>query len=180
LAGLNQLWRLALKREDLIALSAVLGSDVAFFFATPAAWCTGRGEQVMCWSVGRPLFFVLACPAVGLSTAEVYRGVTVPAQPESGTEIRQALANGDVEEIGRRLHNRLQPVAERLCAPVAVVQARLAQCHPAGQLMSGSGTTVFALCRDRAEALRIARELAVTSDASAGSGLKLFIVRSCV
>jgi 4-diphosphocytidyl-2-C-methyl-D-erythritol kinase len=178
LAGLNRLWKLGLRRDDLVALSAELGSDVAFFFATPAAWCTGRGEQVVPWPVGRPLFLVLACPALGLSTAEVYRGVTVPAQPETGAEIRQALATGDVEEIGRRLHNRLQPVAERLCAPVAAVQARLAQFHPAGRLMSGSGTSVFALCRDRAEALRIARALAAAPDL-AGGGLREFLVRSC-
>src|SRR5207245_2521843 len=46
LAGLNRLWRLGLRRADLATLGADLGSDVAFFFATPAAWCTGRGERV--------------------------------------------------------------------------------------------------------------------------------------
>jgi 4-diphosphocytidyl-2-C-methyl-D-erythritol kinase len=179
LAGLNRLWRLGLRRDDLAALGAELGSDVAFFFATPAAWCTGRGERVTSWPVGRPLYLVLACPAAGLATAEVYRGVSVPARPETGEEIRQALAEGDVEGIGRRLHNRLQPVAERLCAPVAAVQARLAQFHPAGRLMSGSGTSVFALGRDRAEALRIARALAAAPDL-AGAGVRVFLVRSCV
>src|SRR5438552_1098782 len=46
LAGLNQLWRLGLETKDLAGLAAQLGSDVPFFFAAPAAWCTGRGEQV--------------------------------------------------------------------------------------------------------------------------------------
>ena len=36
---------------------------------------------------------------------------------------------------------------------------RLAGLGPAGQLMSGSGSTVFALCRDAGEALSLARAL---------------------
>ena len=46
LAGLNRLWRLGLDANELGRLGAELGSDVAFFFFAPAAWCTGRGEIV--------------------------------------------------------------------------------------------------------------------------------------
>src|SRR5205823_3135077 len=136
-----------------------LGSDVPFFFSSPVAWCTGRGERVTPLPAGGPLFFVLACPSVGLATADVYRGVTVPGQPEKGEEIRRAVAEGNVEAIGRRLHNRLQPVAERLCPVVALVRDWLRNLGPAGAIMSGSGTSLFALCRDADEALRIARGL---------------------
>src|SRR5438105_5093655 len=111
LHGLNELWQLGLTSAELMSLATEIGSDVAFFFATPAAWCTGRGEQVAPLVLARPLWFVLLCPPFGISTAEVYRGLTVPEQPQPGTEIGRAVAEGDVAEIGRRLHNRLQPVA---------------------------------------------------------------------
>src|SRR5262249_61466141 len=114
---------------------AELGSDVPSFCSAPAAWGTGRGERVTPLKLGRPLDLVLLCPPVGLSTAAVYRGVTVPEQPQSGEEIRAAAAAGDVEEIGRRLHNRLQPVAEQLCPEVAELYSRLVELGPAGQLM---------------------------------------------
>jgi 4-diphosphocytidyl-2-C-methyl-D-erythritol kinase len=178
LAGLNQLWQLGLTRPELAALGAEIGSDVAFFFDTPAAWCTGRGEVVTPLTLGRPLDFVLVCPPVGLSTAMVYRGVTVPEHPQTGVEIRRAAERGDLEEIGRRLHNRLQPVAERLCPEVAVLHSRLAAGQPLGQAMSGSGTSLFALCRDRRAALRLTRELRRGS-VDAGPPRR-FIVRSCV
>jgi 4-diphosphocytidyl-2-C-methyl-D-erythritol kinase len=177
LGGLNRLWRLGWDRVELARLGAELGSDVPFFFATPAAWCTGRGEHVEPLALGRPLDFVLTCPAVGLSTAQVFGGVTVPPQPLDGKEVRRAAEAGDVEELGRRLHNRLQPVAERLCPEVSSLSARLAELGPAGQRMSGSGTSVFALCRGPREAHRLARALRPAREARAG--MRVSVVRSC-
>ncbi|HEY7425390.1 MAG TPA: 4-(cytidine 5'-diphospho)-2-C-methyl-D-erythritol kinase [Gemmataceae bacterium] len=177
LAGLNRLWRLGWDRHELGRLGAELGSDVSFFFATPAAWCTGRGERIEPLRLGRALDFVLVSPSVGLSTAEVFRGVTVPAEPTSGEAVRRAAAAGDVRELGRRLHNRLQPAAERLCPDVAGLCARLADLGPAGQLMTGSGSTVFALCRQPGEALTLARALHSARDELGGA--RVSVVRSC-
>jgi len=159
LAGLNQLWHLGLETKDLAGLAAQLGSDVPFFFATPVAWCTGRGELVLPLELGKTLNLVLVCPRFGMATADVYRNVTVPDEPRTGDEIRGAVTAGQTEEIGRLLHNRLQPVAERLCPALTHFRDRLADLGAAGHLMSGSGSSYFALCRHGAEARRIAREL---------------------
>src|SRR5437763_1060743 len=56
LAGLNELWQLGVGKTELASLGARLGSDVPFFFDTPAAWCTGRGEVVTPLALGRPLW----------------------------------------------------------------------------------------------------------------------------
>jgi 4-diphosphocytidyl-2-C-methyl-D-erythritol kinase len=177
LAGLNRLWRLDWGREELARLGAELGSDVAFFFAAPAAWCTGRGERIEPLRLGRALDFVLVSPPVGLSTAEVFRGVTVPAEPIPSGAVRRAAEAGDVRELGQLLHNRLQPAAERLCPDVAGLCARLAGLGPAGQLMTGSGSTVFALCRCAGEALTLARALHSARDELGGA--RVNVVRSC-
>jgi 4-diphosphocytidyl-2-C-methyl-D-erythritol kinase len=177
LAGLNRLWRLGLDQDELIRLGGELGSDVSFFFAPPAAWCTGRGEVVQPVPLGRPLDLVLVCPPVGLSTAQVFGRLKVPEGPEDGSRLRQAVTAGDVEELGRRLHNRLQPTAEELCPAVAEWCQRLAGIRPVGQLMTGSGSTVFALARDSVDALRITRQLCSLRDE--GVGCRVFVVRSC-
>jgi len=175
LAGLNELWHLGLDTKDLAGLAAQLGSDVPFFFATRAAWCTGRGEQVLPLELGRTLYFVLVCPPFGLATADVYRNVAVPGEPWTGEEIRKAVTAGQVEEIGRLLHNRLQPVAERLCPALTHFRDRLAALAPAGHLMSGSGSSLFALCRNRAEARRLAHALRHGPDEERAN---VFLVRS--
>ena len=176
LAGLNRFWRLNLPPADLAALGAELGSDVPFFFATPAAWCTGRGEVVASLPLGRPLWFVVACPMVGLSTAAVYRNVAIPAVPQTGDAIRQAVRDGKVEALAGLLHNRLEEPGQRLCPAVADLRRRLQDLGPAGVLMSGSGTSVFALCRDRLEARRIAHELRHGPEENRPN---VFLVRSC-
>jgi 4-diphosphocytidyl-2-C-methyl-D-erythritol kinase len=177
LLGLNRLWRLGLTGDELARLGAELGSDVPFFFHGPAAWCTGRGEVVAPARAGGRLDLVLLCPDFGMPTAQVYRNVAVPERPHGGEAIRRALADGDVGEVGRRLFNRLQPAAERLDARIGGYYKRLADLGPAGQLMSGSGSTLFALGRSPADAGRIAQALRPGAE---GGAYRVFLVRGCV
>src|SRR5262249_40377199 len=165
------LWRLGWDRAELSRLGAELGSDVPFFFAAPAAWCTGRGERVEPLRLGRPLDFVLAWPAEGLATARVFAAVQLPPDPRAGAPACRAATAGAGAELGRHLHTRLQPAAEQLCPAVADLGTRLEGLGPAGHLMTGSGSTVFALCRHGAEAQRIAREL--RSDREDGAGARV-------
>jgi 4-diphosphocytidyl-2-C-methyl-D-erythritol kinase len=156
LLALNQIWKLAQTREELAAMGASIGSDVAFFLSPPAAWCEGRGEVVTPEPVGRPLDFVLVAPAVGLATADVYRRLEVPAAPSAGAELRRAVRAGDAEAVGRSLFNRLEKPAFALAPAVERVSRRLAGLGPCGALMPGSGSAAFAVCRSRQEAIRLA------------------------
>ncbi len=174
LLGLNRLWELGLKRAELAQLAAELGSDVPFFFHTPAAWCTGRGEIVEPAPAGSMLDLVLLKPGFGLATADVYRHVQVPAAPRSGEAIRAALASGKPEEIGPLLFNRLQEAAHAVDRRVQAYDERLAALRPAGHLLSGSGSTLFALCHSPTAAERLTQALqAQATDET------IFSVRSC-
>jgi 4-diphosphocytidyl-2-C-methyl-D-erythritol kinase len=156
LLALNRLWQTGLSKDDLANLSADIGSDIPFFFQTPAAWCTGRGEIVEPLTIPAPLHFVLLCPSFGLATAAVYKNVAIPPKPVSGDDIKLALAKGDVDSIGQLMHNRLQRAAEAMEPRVAELARTLAESSPAGCLMSGSGSTLFALARSAEDGERIA------------------------
>jgi 4-diphosphocytidyl-2-C-methyl-D-erythritol kinase len=168
LVGLNRLWKLGLGRDELAGLAAELGSDVAFFLRRPAAWCTGRGEVVTPWRLGRRLHLVLVCPPFGLSTADVYRRLEVPARPKSGAAVMEAVAAGDADMIGRLLFNRLQAPALALRPELADWLARLKSARPLGCLVSGSGATMFALARDAADARRVATAVRPAITAAGG------------
>jgi 4-diphosphocytidyl-2-C-methyl-D-erythritol kinase len=194
LSGLNRLWKLGLSTNELAEVGAEVGSDVNFFLFGPCAWCTGRGERVEPVALGRQLDIVLISPAGGLSTAAVFQKVVLAPHLREGNAIRSAVQLGDIEEIGRHLFNRLQESAEALCPEVKDVRQKLEATKPAGVLMTGSGSTVFALCRDRDEAIRVASHLgaAVTGSTPAppakglapeglsGNRWKLHQVRSCL
>jgi len=175
LAGLNELWRLGLDKTQLKNLGARLGSDVPFFFGGTAAWCTGRGEMVAPLDLKMTLHLVLLCPRFELATRDVYREATVPANPRDGEDIRQAVREGNIEGIGKGLFNCLEEPAERLCPELIRFRDRLADLKPAGVLMSGSGSTLFALCRQRGEARRLARQLRLGPEEEAS----VYLVRSC-
>jgi 4-diphosphocytidyl-2-C-methyl-D-erythritol kinase len=170
LEGLNRVWGLHWPKEQLAEVAAGVGSDVAFFFEDAAGWATGRGEVVEPERSPRPFDFVLVTPPVGLATASVYAAYSGglarrasddgqerrASPPLSGDAVRAAFRAGDAEALGRHLFNRLQEPAFGLAPLVETVYRRLAGLKPAGCLMSGSGSAVFALCRSRAEAIRVA------------------------
>jgi len=176
LAGLDRLWNLGLGSDTLGQFGAELGSDVTFFFHGPAAWCTGRGEIVEPVRVATPLDLVLVKPEVGLSTASVFKTLTVPAAPKDGQAVREALRAGEMEKLGRLFFNRLEEPAIKLAPEVERVRHRLLALSPLGVLMSGSGSTVFALARDAADAMRLGRALASGREAGTGT---CHVVRSC-
>jgi 4-diphosphocytidyl-2-C-methyl-D-erythritol kinase len=193
LIGLNRFWNLGLSTTELAEIGATIGSDVNFFLDGPCAWCTGRGEKVEPMKLGRPLDLVLATPPVGLSTAEVFQRANVPVKPQSGQAIRDAASRGDIDEIGRRLFNRLQEPAELLCPDIQTLRRQLEAANPLAVQMTGSGSTVFALCRDRTDAIRVASQLGavvpgfplktaegLVPAGASGNRWKLHCVRSCL
>jgi 4-diphosphocytidyl-2-C-methyl-D-erythritol kinase len=160
LFALNRLWQIGLTPAELIALAAQLGSDVPFFLANSAtAVCTGRGEELECISHHMILPLVIARPQSGLATAEVYHTCEPePNGPDLGPW-RQGLMTHGAGEVAHRLHNGLQPPAERLNADVAALRTLFARQGFLGHQLTGSGTAYFGICRDLQEARRIAGRL---------------------
>jgi 4-diphosphocytidyl-2-C-methyl-D-erythritol kinase len=161
LSAIDRLWDLGTPPDRLDELAGEIGSDVAFFHHTPAAVCRGRGERVDALPMRTSLYFVLICPPVGLSTADVYRNLRPPERPRPIGPVLEALADGRPAFLGRSLFNRLQPTAEALEPALARVRDALADLGPSldGSLMSGSGSAYFGLARDREAADDAARRL---------------------
>lgn len=174
-AGLNAVWGLNRTTEELLPVAAAVGSDVPGLLVGPA-WCTGRGEVVTPVPAGGSIHLVVVKPPVGCPTAEVYRRVTVGSPADPGP-VREAFAAGDAEGVARGLHNALQPAAFDLQPPVRKVYARLTDCNPLGVLLSGSGASVFAVCRHAADAADVARRFARHTDPEL-AGCRTFAVHT--
>ena len=162
LLGLNALWDLQLERGRLVALAAGLGSDVPFFLSdAPFAIGRGRGEQCEPIAASRPLAHVLVVPDAPLSTKAVYEGAqfNLTAPKPSITMVVHALTNGSLGELALGLWNDLQPEAIRRCPVIPALLAQLRDRGSLGVSLSGSGPSVFGLCRDLPHAQEIAARL---------------------
>lgn len=163
LFALNMAWELGLEPEQLAAIAAELGSDVPFFLNTGTlgsgiAVCRGRGERIEELPPTK-LHLVLIRPAGGLSTADVYREATIPAQPHSLDSMVSALAEHDLRGVAAALHNRLAVPARKLSFEIDRLAIACDQLDVVAHQMSGSGSGYFALCRDRNHAHRVANQL---------------------
>jgi len=170
---LNRLWDLNHAPAKLLELAAAVGSDVGVFLGGAAGWCTGRGEVVEPTELREPIDLVIVKPPYGLSTAAVYRGHTSPATAVSGHAMREAIRQGNA--VAGHLHNRLEAPALATEPRLSLVRDRLAACNPLGVLLCGSGSSLFALARNPADAARIARDY---STHSGGDSDRLLVVRS--
>ncbi|MCY2962176.1 MAG: 4-(cytidine 5'-diphospho)-2-C-methyl-D-erythritol kinase [Planctomycetota bacterium] len=160
LFGLNRLWKLNASSQLLHDLASQLGSDIPFFLCgATTALCQGRGEIITPLSLPAGLSVVVARPATGLSTAEVFRHCRPEPGTGGGQQLAAALSTGRLQAAAGHMHNTLQEAAFRLNADVLQLRDAFSQLPFVGHLMSGSGTSYFGLCHNRNEAARLAGRL---------------------
>jgi 4-diphosphocytidyl-2-C-methyl-D-erythritol kinase len=148
LKGLNDLWRLGLSAEELMRMAAELGSDCPYFIRCGTALCEGRGEIVNPLPSAGRLRFILVCPPIQVSTAEVYKNLSRNDLTDARRDdsiLRRAIQTGNWVTIGRELFNRLEGPAFRLFRELEGAKRRLREVCPHGTLMTGSGSALFGI-----------------------------------
>ncbi|MEY3872657.1 MAG: 4-diphosphocytidyl-2-C-methyl-D-erythritol kinase [Pseudomonadota bacterium] len=140
LRALQRLWGVYLPPQKLQEIALGLGADVPFFLGSGHAWVEGIGEQLTPIQLP-PAYFLVVKPPVGLSTPAIFGAPELKRDTQTAT-MRGFAANdnGRVYGFGR---NDLQPVAEKLCAPLVQSLDWLATQGLQGR-MTGSGSAVFA------------------------------------
>jgi len=159
LRGLAVHWGLSLSSGDLSALGARLGSDVPFFFYGPTALVTGRGEDVAVLPPPPPFFAVLHKPSIGVSTRRVFGALSPASYGGEGTERLLAAREEGVPIEEWPLSNGLQESVVGLYPAVGAALRRLREAGAAHPIMTGSGSTVYALFSDEAAARATANYL---------------------
>ncbi|MDR1697448.1 MAG: 4-(cytidine 5'-diphospho)-2-C-methyl-D-erythritol kinase [Erysipelotrichaceae bacterium] len=148
---LNKLLNLRATKEELIEIAKQVGSDVTFFLDNKPARVTGFGEKV-----SQPIKLIddyhvlLVKPQQGLSTAEVYQEADNLGlkQLANNDLLIKALETGDKELVRTSIFNSLQEAAIKLSPEIQSIIDLLKQEGFRTVMMSGSGSTVFALFRN--------------------------------
>ena len=163
LRALNELWKVGLSRAELAEVGAQVGSDVPALVLGGPVIMEGRGEKVsqIEHSEHSNIYLVLVNPGVHSSTKEVYAACEARSLDGANLTARmvEALGSGNPEGIAAALMNDLQAPAVKQHPEIADALVSLRTARVIGAMMSGSGSSVFGIVWDAAEAERISSEM---------------------
>ena len=150
LLALNELYGKPL--SDLHALAGQLGSDVPFFLQSRPALATGRGEKIEplnAFPALKAKWFLLVYPGFGVPTAWAYKNLQPPyGKPGKGAELVKALN----QTLSASFYNSLEQPVLRKYPLLQLFQEFLKENGALVAMMSGSGSTTFAICADESQA----------------------------
>jgi 4-diphosphocytidyl-2-C-methyl-D-erythritol kinase len=163
LLALNELFGRPLDASQLNQIAASLGSDIPFFLQDRPALALGRGEKVSSLDPFPALqgaAFLLIHPGFGIATAWAYKElvrfpVALNGQPGRARQLIELLNRERLAKAGAAFYNSLEAPALEKYPLLALYQDFLRAQDAAATLMSGSGSTTFAIARDVSDARRL-------------------------
>lgn len=161
LVALNQLWELGLSEEELRAFGLELGSDVPYCIVGGTVAATGRGEALDPLAALHETAFVLLHPPIQVSTARVYNHPLLRKSDEKPLDDKTAsfkvalglLSKGAIADV---VSNAMEMPVFSEHPELSVLKQRLLDAGCAASLMSGSGPTIFGVCRNVDHAAEVA------------------------
>jgi len=153
LLALNELFDRPLSGAKLRELAASLGSDIPFFLQAKPALATGRGDQIQPLEDFPALHrkaFLLIHPGFGISTPWAYQNLArFPAalngKPGRAEKLISKIQTGDLQTASTEFYNSLEAPALDKFPLLALYQDFLRENGALAALMSGSGSTTFAI-----------------------------------
>ena len=151
LKGVNELLNAGLSEEKLREIGVKLGADVPYCIMGGTALSEGIGEVLTPLPALPKCFFVVAKPAVSVSTAEAYGGYDRLAaekpeliHPDIDGQV-EALRNGDLKGLTDRFLNVLEYVTAEKYSEIRELEEIMKDAGALNAMMSGSGPTVFGI-----------------------------------
>ena len=164
--ALNELFGSPLPLAQLHALAAALGSDVPFFLYDRPALATGRGEKVKLlenFPALRGRAFFLVHPGFGISTPWSYQNlarfpVALNGRAGRAKELIGRLQTNDLAGAAGNFYNSLEAPAFDKFPVLQLYREFLMENGAEVALMSGSGSTTFAIAENLAAAETLAEK----------------------
>src|SRR5271170_2863884 len=158
--ALNELFGQPLAPATLHELAAALGSDIPFFLQNRPALATGRGETIQpleFFPALRTAHILLIHPGFGISTAWAYQQLARFPAAQNGRagraeKLAALLRAGEAAGASREFYNSLEAPALHKYPLLELFQQFLRENGAWAALMSGSGSTTFALADAKATA----------------------------
>lgn len=159
--ALNTLCGRPFDRAGLEELAAEVGSDVAFCVCGGTMLASGRGEILTPLPPMPDCDIVICKPDFSISTPELFKkldSVKLRCHPDTAGII-DALNEGNLLNVSRRMYNVFEDVPDRRFNTVAEIKSRLLDHGALGAVMTGTGSAVFGVFGDTQSAQNAADTL---------------------
>ena len=145
---LNEKFRLGMSIEEMEKHAARLGADCAFFIQNQPVFATGTGNVFERVSLSLADYtLVLVKPDISVSTREAYGGIR-PRRPE--TSLKEIIRR-PVEEWRDCMKNDFEESVFARHPEIAAIKDKLYDIGATYASMTGSGSAVYGLFRNRVE-----------------------------
>jgi 4-diphosphocytidyl-2-C-methyl-D-erythritol kinase len=166
LLGMNEIFGSPLPIKALANIAESLGSDIPFFLQNKPALATGRGEKIQPlenFTALRGKAFLLIHPGFGISTPWAYQNLARFPEALNGNagrakELISKLQVNDWPAAADGFYNSLEAPALEKFPILALFQEFLRANGALTALMSGSGSTTFAICANVSAAESLAEK----------------------
>ena len=150
LVGLNELFSLGLRVDELCGIGVGIGADVPFCISGGTALGQGVGEILTLLPSPPAHRLVVAKPLRSADTAGMYRAYdeTETESMRSVEPVVSALRSGSLPVLAAAVGNDLAPVTRGFIPEVATLERTLLASGALGASMSGSGTAVYGIFDD--------------------------------
>jgi 4-diphosphocytidyl-2-C-methyl-D-erythritol kinase len=170
LTGLNELFGSPLPIRTISSLAESLGSDVPFFLQERPALATGRGERIQSldfFPALRGKAFVLVHPGFGIASSWAYQQLNRFPQAQNGRPGRaqkliELLRGDSLPAAGLEFYNSLEAPALEKYPLLTLFQEFFRENGVLATLMSGSGSTTFAIANSQQAAEELAEKIKKT------------------
>ena len=146
--------------EELMELAAPFGADIPFFIKCEPSRAKGIGEILEPIEVRNNYYCLIVKPSAGCSTKEVFAIADKSEyKPVDIDTVVKALKEGDDDLLADSIGNSLEDAAISLVPEIAQIKEALKAIGLKIVLMSGSGSSVFALSTDQSLIKKAAKQL---------------------
>lgn len=159
LLGLKAMTKSDISIEELADIGYSLGSDVPFFIYNVPARVQGAGEKITPITVKNDYYVLIVKPKKGLSTKEVYiKSDEFKLKVYDVENVIKALEEGDDTLLASCVGNALEEPAISLLGDIKDIKEELKSYGLDIVLLSGSGSSVFAMSTNKKLLKRIYKD----------------------
>lgn len=144
--GIRDLLKLDISLEELALLGKQVGADVPFCIMETCALVKGIGEKITPFAMPSDFHILLVKPPMGVPTGKAFSMLDFEKcdHPDCNAVIN-VLQHGDLAQLSTVISNSLEYSAFQLVPEIADIKRQLQCMGFDAVLMSGSGSTVFAI-----------------------------------